>query len=677
MSTILSKPKINHKSEEKESKALNDLDEEVNNLLMKPNSPNYNEIILDKSLISSIEQIIKNIRHQYESGLVINNLEKNDMLIGIEDFEIYDKRANPIFLRNLLNMINVINLVWLKTNKDVPAFHIILKNYFNTKFSYLDDESTDFILAMPLQKAALMKVYEMKNAFPDISESSIRVDNLYLDLNRIKSYTLQEMSLSAIFAKVDANNYIVLPNIIFYIRQNSVINKFRYIFQYPKDIKFQKLNREKEFLGFNELDYVIKVKSKGVLIEPTNMINYAKLGNNINYLNDKIIFNPNTVHLFEFKSNGYNANKEIPNLLKSSKRFMNVFKNNVVSNYNFYEINDNYKCHYVYDENRDSIKSSLLENENTETSLIYSSPGNSISLLVTIQNKIQNEISDLKNEICDLKNEMSDLKNEIYNLNSKFNNFHDNIFNLFNDSINPKLSFRKYSNNLTKEKIDFEKELSETEKLEKSYLTFKYMSEKQKEDNKRFWIEFFQLFFKKYLDQIGTLEKKINNFFLLKDNIGALSTISNCLGKSVFEKNEVDKLKNLFSNVDIKNYNDMLYFSLKYIFFQINNENTLLDCFSDKNDIKIHDMILNLFKYGKYQREKDLSEKEFTIVQVAILKEIIDIAKLNDQFSELCLGLLFSKPCLKQFIIGCILLINSENDNAMELINNLLNYYDY
>ena len=71
--------------------------------------------------------------------------------------------------------------------KNVLTFHEMLKKYFNAKFSYLDDEFTDFVLAMPLQKATLMKVYEMISPFPDITEQSILLNNLYLSLDKKKN----------------------------------------------------------------------------------------------------------------------------------------------------------------------------------------------------------------------------------------------------------------------------------------------------------------------------------------------------------------------------------------------------------------------------------------------------------------------------------------------------------
>ena len=141
---------------------------------------------MPKSIYSRDETInkkIKNINYEYESGLMINKLELKDKIIEYKDFEFKEKKANPIFERNLLNMINAINLIWLAVEKNVIIFHEMLKNYFNTKISYLEDEFTDFVLAMSLQKVSLMKVYEMRNPFPDIKENSILLNNLYLSLD--------------------------------------------------------------------------------------------------------------------------------------------------------------------------------------------------------------------------------------------------------------------------------------------------------------------------------------------------------------------------------------------------------------------------------------------------------------------------------------------------------------
>ena len=394
MSTILSKPK-GHTSVEKNiiEETKEEFDSEQEEMVLSPNQ-NYqiNIINLPKSIYSldeTINQKLKNIKYEYESGLILNKLSVKDMLMEYKDFELHGKRANPIFARNLLNMINVINLIWLSVEKNVHTFHEMLKRYFNTKFSYLNDEFTDFVLAMPLQKATLMKVYEMSNPFPDITEQSILLNNLYLSLDKIKEYTLQEMSLSALFSKTNINDYIVLPNAIFYIRQKSVINKFRKLIPLPSNIKATNVEREKKYLGFNKLDYVVKVKSNDVLIEATNMINYVKKDNANNYLNEQIQFDKNTVHFFEFKTNGYKVDQEINDLIKKSKRYMNIFKTNVVSNFNFFEMdNDNYKCHYVYDENRDSTSKKLPNIDDKEATLIYSSPGNEISLIGTFQNKM-------------------------------------------------------------------------------------------------------------------------------------------------------------------------------------------------------------------------------------------------------------------------------------------------
>lgn len=672
MSTIFSKPRINFIEQRdtiEETKEPNDFDLQESELSPEIISQDSNIIISHRSTNLDNEPIItkiKKIRHEYESGLLINNLEKKDMLIEYEDFELYDKRANPIFVRNLLNMINVINRIWLSVEKNVEIFHKILKDYFNTKFSYLEDEYTDFALAMPLQKSALMKVYEMKEPFPDLTDKSKHLNNFYLDLEKIKSYTLQEMSISAILAKTNANDFVVFPNTIFYIKQNSVVNKLRKIFQNPKAIKLQNNQRENNFLGFNELDYVVKVKSNDILIEPTNMMNHVRIGNSNNYLDEKILFDKNTIHFFEFKTKGNNIDKEINDLTIKSKRFMKIYETNP-SNFDFLEIaTDNYKCHYIYNDNRNSIAEKLPFINEKDASVIYSSPGNEISLIVTIQTKMENEISELKTEI-------NELKTEISKLNSKFNNFEKNLSNLFKDSINPKSTFSKHYKNMSKTIINFKSLLSENEKLEKDFITFKSFSQEKPGS----WIDFFNGIFKQYLSQIDSLDNKLNQFFLSKKNCNELLIIKDILGKSQFKNNEDKKLKNLFTNLEVENFKDMLYLSMKYVFFQVNNEN-LLDCFSDKEDIKIHEMIIRIFKYIKYQKDNDIEESELIIIQLAVLRQVTDIAQINEDYSELCSNLLsINKISFKQFIIGCILLINGENDNDMELIKNFLKYNDY
>jgi hypothetical protein len=467
------------------------------------------------------------------------------------------------------------------------------------------------------------------------------------------------MSLSAIFSKTNMNDFIVFPNAVFYLKQNSVINKLRQLFKNPKEIKIQNIERENNFLGFNEIDYVVKVKSNDIIIDATNMMNYVRLGNSNNYLDEKIKFDKNKIHFFEFKTQGNNADEDIIDLTTKSKRFMKIFKVNS-SNFDFLGIGiDDYKCHFVYDDNRESISEKISLVNEQDSSIIYSSPGNEITLLVNIQSKMGNEINNLKNEISEL--------------NSKFKIFEQNVGNLFKDSINPKSIYTSQYENLSSKLINFKSLLSENDKFEKEYLTFKSISQ-EKQDS---WIALFDICFKGYLHQTEELDNKISSFFLSMNNFNELLIIRECLGKSQFHNNEEKKLKDLFANLNPKIYQDMLYLSMKYVFFQINNEK-LVDCYSDKEDLKIHDMIIKIFEYVKYLKDCAVKENELIIAQVGILKQIIEIAKINKSYSKLCVDLLcVNKISLRQFIIGCILSINAENDNDMDLFKNFLSYYEY
>lgn len=59
--------------------------------------------------------------------------------------------------------------------------------------------------------------------------------------------------------------------------------------------------------------------------------------------------------------------------------------------------------------------------------------------------------------------------------------------------------------------------------FEKNYLTFKSVSEK----DPNIWIDLFGIYFKNYISHINELDKKINSFFILKDNLTALLIIKN------------------------------------------------------------------------------------------------------------------------------------------------------
>ena len=67
--------------------------------------------------LDELRKKIKNIKYEYESGLILNKLPVKDMLMEYKDFELHGKRSNPIFTRKLLSMINVINLIWFAVGK--------------------------------------------------------------------------------------------------------------------------------------------------------------------------------------------------------------------------------------------------------------------------------------------------------------------------------------------------------------------------------------------------------------------------------------------------------------------------------------------------------------------------------------------------------------------------------
>lgn len=176
-------------------------------------------------------------------------------------------------------------------------------------------------------------------------------------------------------------------------------------------------------------------------------------------------------------------------------------------------------------------------------------------------------------------------------------------------------------------------------------------------------------------NKIKQLEKDVNNFFMKEKYLNDLSLISNFLGKSNFDEDEIKNLKDLFEKTEIQSFTNAAYYFIKYVFFQINSEK-LLDCYSDERDVKIHEYILNLFKYTRYIKEEKNENTQLASTKIAIMLQIIGIANLNSRYLKLCAKYFKNEEItLDRFILGCILLINTENNEASYLIMNILNKY--
>ena len=73
-------------------------------------------------------------------------------LLGIDSFEIFkEDKVNPVFIRYLLNLIHIINFIWLVSKNNIEVFHKSLLN-LGIMFSYIyrnekdDKDGIDYAL---------------------------------------------------------------------------------------------------------------------------------------------------------------------------------------------------------------------------------------------------------------------------------------------------------------------------------------------------------------------------------------------------------------------------------------------------------------------------------------------------------------------------------------------------
>ena len=366
-------------------------------------------------LEDDLENKIEKLHEMYEKESIIkNNLKKEEMLVTYDDFEFSEKKQNPFLVRNLLNNIYIVNLLWRTVKNDVKKFHKYLLQ-FNIKFSVINNNNTKiFVITCLLNNKIMLNIIENQDSFPEWNKNQ-KIDylnNLYLTRKTIKDYILEQFSLLTMFNDVDNNIITIFPNCIFYIKKEVIENKLKGIFT---EINFNKIKikniNENIHYGFNELDFILKLK-ENVIIKPTNAFNVVSKELKYNYLKENIIFPKDTLLFFEFKTSTQFLKSDIEQLKDKSKLFFEVFRNDVIQQLNWEKLNK-YNYYYVYDTDReDGFKGINTIKKKDNFAVIYSSPGKILSLLVNISYNNSKEILKLKDKDKQLEDKYKQLENK-------------------------------------------------------------------------------------------------------------------------------------------------------------------------------------------------------------------------------------------------------------------------
>ena len=440
------------------------------NSTMISNNSTY-ESIKDRttSLIKSETVNKKELEDCAQELMLIPNLDDeiisaSECLIAQNSFEIFQKeKENPIFIRNLLNIIQVINFVWVASKNNVDIFHKTLLN-IGIMFSYLfrnekdDNEGVDYGLLAPIPNI----IYDFiskngKYSFKSPDKFKFNEEIFSSDANDVQiGYIYKETSIIKIFSSFNPEKVTICPKIIYYMEHNSALKLFEQkIFDSPTNFK-NLIYNEKEFNGYNEIDMSFFLNEK-TTIKENNTFNIIKEKNN-NYVyrsydQDKpkdIIFEKDTNIFLELKTSCKNATIDdiVSKLSNMAQRFSFAYKNPAYSSLDKKFSKNSISYSVIYDSNRNNLVSQMFKFSDLkkEVEVYYNSVNAPISSIVSLQNqirgvkkeitKLQEQTTDYKEQITKLQEQTTDYKEQITKLQEQMKEFRDkqeldmNIMNL-------------------------------------------------------------------------------------------------------------------------------------------------------------------------------------------------------------------------------------------------------
>ena len=426
------------------------------NSTMISNNSTY-ESIKDRttSLIKSETVNEKELEDCAQELMLIPNLDDeiisaSECLIDQNSFEIFQKeKENPIFIRNLLNIIQVINFVWVASKNNVDIFHKTLLN-IGIMFSYLfrnekdDNEGVDYGLLAPIPNI----IYDFiskngKYSFKSPYKFKFNEEIFSSDANDVQiGYIYKETSIIKIFSSFNPEKVTICPKIIYYMEHNSALKLFEQkIFDSPTNFK-NLIYNEKEFNGYNEIDMSFFLNEK-TTIKENNTFNIIKEKNN-NYVyrsydQDKpkdIIFEKDTNIFLELKTSCKNATIDdiVSKLSNMAQRFSFAYKNPAHCSLDKKFSKNSISYSVIYDSNRNNLVSQMFKFSDLkkEVEVYYNSVNAPISSIVSLQNQIRG----VKKEITKLQEQTTDYKEQITKLQEQMKEFRDkqeldmNIMNL-------------------------------------------------------------------------------------------------------------------------------------------------------------------------------------------------------------------------------------------------------
>lgn len=434
------------------------------NSTSSPNSTNNSTIISESlkdrtlSLIKDENVDEKEILACSQDLMAIPNLDDDIVpitspLLGMNSFEIFNKKKiNPVFARNLLNIIHIINFIWIASKNKIDIFHKTLLN-LGMMFSYLyrndkdDKDGVDYALMAPIPNT----IYDFiakngKGSFKDPNGFDFDEEVFSTDRNDTQvGYVYQENSISQILSNLNPEKLIICPKIIFYMEYKCAKELFNNnIFNNPanfldlvhKEIVIEneqeleigtdvekevenEIRKEKEFYGYNEIDMSFSLSETAKLKEnfTFNIVkekNKDFISKSYSKVDDgNIVFEKDANIFIEIKWNIKYTKIEniLTQLKKISRRFSFGYRNSAYEPLDKKFSKDN-NCYFLlYDSNRIDLFNKISPNLtiDKDVEICYNSVNVQLSSIISLQNQIR------------------EVKKESNSQNEKLNKFQEQI----------------------------------------------------------------------------------------------------------------------------------------------------------------------------------------------------------------------------------------------------------
>ena len=441
-------------------------------LVLVKNTTNYNALqiaIIEKLKDEKYkqEELINDLIELIEKCPIINKF--TDMrLFKKEDFDIFIETNDEkfLFILNLHNMMNIVNLLWFYSKKNSEHF-LNLLDKLGIYFSYVkrkEDPNSKIIDVVLLTKIPL-NLYNYISNYSDREFDNTKLKGMAKSFSKYGDkyiedlgFCYQDLTIMNILNQLEDNQFSLNDEIIYYFNQEEaekiINNDFIEApdhYKLSSSIKTQGSTietNEKPFQGYNEIDLCLTML-EDVALEKNDNFNYI---DSKNEEKNDIVLKKGTTYIFEIKTNIKNIIKGFANIEKHKKRFIEAYNNICIINKKKYNI-QNSELILICNRNRKSAKKKILDNEqeiykeDDKKKFIFSGPQIGVGFALKFQRDIKNlkkESSSLKEAFDNLAKDYKTSKEGVDNLTTENSTLKDKILDLKKEIIKMKES--RYQN---------------------------------------------------------------------------------------------------------------------------------------------------------------------------------------------------------------------------------------